>query len=575
MAFVFAWASSAAATARHGSGKSARRVCKTARTVVDMTAAETMGGSSSLAVTPVTTTVRNAPKFRRLVIFEETYGCAMNIADTQVVRALIAKELKTEVEYTTDENQANVFLLNTCAIRENAEQRVMQRLKYLRTIGSRRPKEDRPVVAVLGCMAEHLKHSLLDDKLCQIVMGPDAYRELPSALRAVTASDGSDMTAYNVQLSAEDTYAEISPVRDVQGEDGNVSAFLTVMRGCANACSFCVVPRTRGAERSRDLKSVVREIRELSEQGFKEVVLLGQNVNSYNDVSQLQLGSASARPVTVQIAGKVQYAAGFETRYPRRDRGLVFADLLSEVSAVDPEMRIRFTSPHPKDYPDEMIDIMSKRANICKQVHVPAQSGSTPVLARMNRGYSREAYLELVDTLRSRLPGVALSTDIIAGFCGETLDEHAETVSLMQEVGFENAFMYAYSVRSGTPAAVHLVDTVSEEEKGRRLAEIISVFHKRAEEKNQAEIGRSHLVLVEGQARAKKLPGFLTGRTDTNKRVFFKDVPIQAGEFGQTLKRAVAGDYVEVVVESATSLTMRSRAIRQSSIQAYARAHSL
>eukprot|EP00186_Timspurckia_oligopyrenoides_P000148 CAMPEP_0182445744 /NCGR_PEP_ID=MMETSP1172-20130603/3766_1 /TAXON_ID=708627 /ORGANISM="Timspurckia oligopyrenoides, Strain CCMP3278" /LENGTH=606 /DNA_ID=CAMNT_0024641567 /DNA_START=1350 /DNA_END=3170 /DNA_ORIENTATION=+ len=514
-----------------------------------------------------------------VVIHTETYGCAMNIADTQVIHSLILSEFssfsdKITLKFTENESEATVFLINTCAIREKAEIKVIQRLKYLNTLRNRRLSTDPPqIICVLGCMAEHMKKELLDPsplsqlftkttkkttnsnqnhRLADIVLGPDSYRALPFAILNALCYRDSFSSSYNVQLSTEETYADVAPVRKLHSKDGDVSAFVNVMRGCDNACTFCVVPRTRGRERSRPMDSIVSEVQQLSHEGFKEVVLLGQNVNSYNDLS------VSAEQNSMNERKVIKYSSeGFSSRYGQKDAGKTFAELLWKVSEIDDEMRIRFTSPHPKDYPMELIEVMNSRNNLCKQVHVPLQSGSTLVLDRMKRGYSREVYIELVESLREQIPNVALSTDIICGFCGETEKEFEETIELMKKVQFEQAFLYAYSERDGTPAAKFLIDDVNEDVKQKRLSRMIEVFHECARTKNEIEeIGRNHLVLIDGEAS--KRIGYLSGRTDTNKRVIFK---------GHSALKA--GDYVEVQIQKSSSLTLTADFIKKSSIKQF------
>ncbi|GAB4822700.1 hypothetical protein N2152v2_009746 [Parachlorella kessleri] len=503
----------------------------------------------------------------------ESYGCQMNFNDSEVVLSVLAQK---GYVHTPDPANADVVLLNTCAIRENAESKVWQRLGYYKNAkAAARRRGTRPVVVgVLGCMAERLRHRLLEsDKLVDLVAGPDAYRDLPRLIRLVQgegslgdaeeyegapqpqqpASSSSSSSrrsaqhgpAINVQLSAEETYADIVPLR----QPNSRSAFLSIMRGCNNMCAFCIVPYTRGRERSRPLQSILDEVRMLSGQGVREVTLLGQNVNSYADLSQAQqrlaaaapggAGAASAcDPFAVYAKGclgssslaKVALTVcpeGFRSVYkPRRDGTVSFAELLDRVAAADPEMRVRFTSPHPKDFSDEVLQVIASRPNVCKQLHMPAQSGSSAVLERMRRGYSREAYDALVAHVREAIPAVALSTDIISGFCGESEEDHAATLDLMRRTGFDQAFMFAYSDREKTYAAKHLQDDVPEEVKGRRLAEVIAAFREGLHQRCQQEVGRRHLVLVEGSSRRSEAD--LTGRTDTFKRAVFPDLPVPA-----------------------------------------------
>ena len=494
-------------------------------------------------------------------VYVETYGCQMNVNDSEVMLSVLET---AGYDATDDMHDADVILVNTCAIREKAEAKIWQRLAYFKSLRRRKKKTEKPVVGVLGCMAERLKTRLLEaDQLADLVAGPDAYRDLPNLIDAVNGGE----KAMNVQLSVEETYADIVPVR----KEGAHSAFVTIMRGCDNACSFCIVPYTRGRERSRDPASIEYEVRLLSEQGVKEVTLLGQNVNSYSysdadggattdfltkltsgedDGVSREYESESESSTTpegmsaeVAAAGGTPfngYAEGFSSRYQparRREGTVQFAALLDRVAAIDPEMRVRFTSPHPKDFPDEVLEVIARRPNVCNCLHMPAQSGSTAMLERMARGYSREAYLALIDRVKEIIPGCAITTDIIAGFCHETEEEHADTVSLMTRVGYEQAFMFAYSEREGTSAARNLEDDVPEDVKQRRLQEIIDAFRAAAAKNQEKEVGRVHLCTVEGTS--KKNPEELTGKTDTSKWVVFADDPV--GIYGGDEAEGVSG----------------------------------
>lgn len=414
------------------------------------------------------------------------------------------------------------MLLNTCAIRENAEGKVWTRLAQLRSFKRAKPHL---TVGVLGCMAERLKHKLLEkEKLVEVIAGPDAYRSLPQLLSAVR--DSGSPHAIDVQLSLEETYADIVPVRRV-----GVSAFVSIMRGCNNMCSFCIVPFTRGRERSRPLDSIVREVVQLAESGTKEVTLLGQNVNSYCDLAEEGEFGHSNSP-------------GFDELYKARPReGAKFSDLLRAVAEAAPSCRFRFVSPHPKDFPSPLLDVIKDYPNVCKSIHLPLQSGSNDVLARMRRLYTREAYLDLVESIRSQIPGVSLSTDVISGFCGETELDHQQTLDIMKQAKFDQAFMYAYSMRPRTHAANNFQDDVAADTKARRLAEVIEIFRSSLKVSNLSEVGRLHWVLLEGPS--KRDPEQLAGRTDTNKRVILRN---SAG-----LK---AGDLVEVVIEEAGIQTL-------------------
>ncbi|GMF34138.1 unnamed protein product [Phytophthora lilii] len=512
---------------------------------------------------------------RHRSFFIETYGCQMNSADSEIVRAILLED-----GYTTapSADAADVVLLNTCAVRDNAEAKIWNRLESLRQVKAkllRKKQKEVQTVGVLGCMAERLKKKLLEsDKMVDVVVGPDAYRDIPNLLRVV---HGSGEAAVNVQLSLDETYADIAPVR---ADPHSPSAFVSIMRGCNNMCSYCIVPFTRGRERSRIMSSIVDEVRALSDQGVKEVVLLGQNVNSYHD----KKSEGAAEKGRGYIS-----SAGFSNMFRSRDApGFRFADLLDEVSRVDPEMRLRFTSPHPKDFPNEVLDLVNERPNICKQIHMPAQSGSTTMLERMRRGYSREAYLALVDNMRSRIPGVAISSDFIAGFCGETEDEHADTISLMRQVCYDQAFMFAYSVRARTHAAHRMEDDVSQEDKLRRLREVIDTFSEVVTRKNQVEDSdRLHIVLVQGPSRrSTDEDPKLTGLTDTSKRCVFPNQEMpgslraftkQAGELASEFLplpsvssesvHAAPGDYVLVRVRDAGRHTLHATPVARTTLQ--------
>jgi len=439
--------------------------------------------------------------------FIETYGCQMNFADSEIVNSILLDE---GLKVADAAESADVILVNTCSIRENAEQKVWNRLKEFRSL---KKQNNELTVGVLGCMAERIKDRIIEQEhLVDIVVGPDAYRDIPRLLREV--EDG--RKAVNVLLSLEETYADIAPVRTT----GNgVSAFVSIMRGCDNMCSFCVVPFTRGRERSRPMESILGEIKNLSDQGYKEVTLLGQNVNSY------------------------------------RDGDNTFTKLMDEASKVNSEIRFRFSSPHPKDFPDDLLHLIAERPNLCNYIHIPAQAGSDTMLERMRRPYTREQYLTLTDKMKSIIPGLTLSTDIIAGFCGETEEEHQATMSLMKEVEYDLAYMFAYSERERTLAYRKFEDDVPEDVKKRRLSEIINQQMDIQKRRNEEEIGNRHLVLVEGTS--KRSEDQMSGRTDTNKMVVFDRRDFEKG------------DYVEVEVTDCTSATLIARPIRKSSIKEY------
>ena len=427
-------------------------------------------------------------------LFIETYGCQMNVGDSEIVVSIMQRE---GYVYTERLDEADVILINTCSIRDNAEQRVWGRLAEMK-----RHRRAKPglVVGIIGCMAERLKERLLDGPTgVDVVAGPDAYRDLPHLVREAEAGG----KGVNVLLSTEETYAEIAPVRlDRNG----VSAFVAIMRGCNNFCSYCVVPYTRGRERSRDPQTIVDEARTLFENGYREVTLLGQNVNSYR-------------------AGEVD-----------------FPELLRRVAAISPLLRVRFATSHPKDMSDRLLETMASMPNICRAIHLPAQSGATSMLERMNRKYTREWYLDRIAAIRRYMPDCAITTDLIAGFSGETEEEHAATLSLMREVGYSWAFMFKYSERPGTFAQRNLPDDVPDEVKSRRLQEIIALQNDLSLESNRRDVGREFEVLVESES--KRNSGQLSGRTSQNKVVVF-----DRGNHR-------IGDYVRVRVTGCTSATL-------------------
>ncbi len=434
-------------------------------------------------------------------VFIETYGCQMNVSDSEIVASVLRKE---GFGLAADARSADVVLLNTCAIRDNAEQKVRQRLGELQAF--KRKQNPDLVLGVLGCMAERLRARLLEqERLVDLVVGPDAYRDLPRLLRA---AEESGHPAVNVQLSREETYADIAPVRC---DEGGVSAFVSIMRGCDNMCAFCVVPFTRGRERSRPAAGIVAECAELAARGYREVTVLGQNVNSYRSDD----GGAAVS----------------------------FAELLYRISRAAPTLRIRYATSHPKDCSDELLHVHRECPGVCNYIHLPVQHGNTDVLRRMRRTYTREAYLDLVARARRIVPGLSLSTDLIAGFCGETEAEHAETLSLLEAVRYDMAYMFMYSERPDTYAARKLADDVPEAVKKRRLAEIIELQTRIAAENNQREIGRLHTVLVEG--RSKRSEAQWCGRTDTNKMVIFDREGVQQG------------DLASVRITGATSASLR------------------
>jgi tRNA-2-methylthio-N6-dimethylallyladenosine synthase len=440
-------------------------------------------------------------------LYVESYGCAMNFADSEVVASILSKE-----GYSTTRNveEADVVLINTCSIRDNAEQRVRNRLTEFNI-----QKKNNPdlVIGILGCMAERLKQNLLEEeKLVDIVAGPDAYRDLPNLIEEV----GTGQKAVNVLLSRDETYADISPVRL---DSGGVASFVSITRGCDNMCSFCVVPFTRGRERSRDPETIVNECHDLFHAGYREVTLLGQNVDSYrwNMTSKGEIKDES-KPTTN------------------------FAELLELVAQVNPLLRVRFSTSHPKDMTDEVLETIAKYPNICKSIHLPVQSGNSEVLQRMNRGYSREWYLDRIAAIKRIIPGCAITTDIITGFCGETEEQHEETKSLMREVEFDFAYMYMYSERPKTLAERKFEDDIPEEIKKKRLTEVIDIQQEYSLKLHQRQIGQIHEVLVEGVS--KRSQEQLVGRNTYNTKVVF------------TANQFKPGDYVQVRILDCTSATL-------------------
>lgn len=440
-------------------------------------------------------------------LYVESYGCQMNFSDSEVVASIMAKE-----GYTTTRNidEADVVLINTCSIRENAETRVRNRLGEFK-----KRKEDQPnlVVGILGCMAERLKQSLLDEEhLVDLVAGPDAYRDLPNLVDEV----GTGQRAVNVLLSREETYADISPVRMDQG---GVSAFVTITRGCDNMCSFCVVPFTRGRERSRDPRTIVQECKDLFANGYREVTLLGQNVDSYRwNMTSKGVIKDEAIPTTN------------------------FAQLMAMVAEIHPDLRVRFSTSHPKDMTDDVLEVMAKYENICPYIHLPVQSGNSNVLERMNRGYSREWYLDRIAAIKRIIPDCAISTDIITGFCGETEEEHQETVSLMKEVAYDFAYMFKYSERPKTLAERKFTDDVPDDVKGRRLEEIIALQLESSAASHKRQVGKIAKVLVEGPS--KRSAEHFCGRDGRNSMVVFPK------------GNAKKGEYVMVKITDCTSATL-------------------
>lgn len=434
----------------------------------------------------------------------ETYGCQMNIADSEVVASVLADHF----EITENQKDADLILLNTCSVRDNAEQRIRKRLREL---GSLKKKNPHLLIGLLGCMAERIKEQLLtEEKSLDFIAGPDAYRSLPQLIE--TASKGE--LSFNVLLSEEETYDDIAPVR----YDGNgISAFIPIMRGCNNFCSYCIVPYTRGRERSRDPKTILLEATQLFEKGYREITLLGQNVNSY-------LWKEGSTP-------------------------LDFADLMEQMALISPLLRVRFATSHPKDISDKLIHVIARYPNICKYIHLPVQSGSTAVLKKMNRIYDREYYLERIRTIKNLIPDIALSTDILSGFCGETDQDHQDTLSIMKEVEYASAFMFRYSVREGTKASNQFPDDVPDDVKAKRLEEIIHLQQQLSLQNNQKDIGKIFEVLVEGVSKRSEQKMF--GRNSQNKVCVFPR------------EDAKIGDYIPVRITHCTAGTLLGEIVKQ------------
>ena len=429
----------------------------------------------------------------------ETYGCQMNVADSEVVAAIMQT---ADCQMTDDWHEADIILLNTCSIRDNAEQKVVSRLRELRALTR---KEHRPTMGVIGCMAERMGEELIKDYKVDFVAGPDAYMDIPNLLAQCELGQ----KAINIELSKTETYREVMPARIGK----SISGFVSIMRGCNNFCSYCVVPYTRGRERSRDVESILNEVRDLWAKGYKEVTLLGQNVNSWQ-------------------AGELD-----------------FADLLEMVAEAVPDMRIRFTTSHPKDMSDKTLETIARHKNLCRFIHLPVQSGSNKILKLMNRKYTREWYLDRIAAIRRILPDATIGTDVFCGFHDETLEDHAETLSLMREVGFDTAVMFKYSERPGTYAQKHLPDNIAEEEKVRRLNEIIALQNELSLASNRREIGKTVEVLVEGFSKRSHEDMF--GRTSQYKTVVFP----RAGRH--------IGELVQVHVLEASAATLRGEIVEE------------
>ena len=443
-----------------------------------------------------------SPVVKRVYI--ETYGCQMNVADSEVVASIMQMD---GFHLTEDPELADAILLNTCSVRDNAEQKVLNRLEYYHYI--RKKRRRKVTIGVLGCMAERAKGELIEKHHVDLVVGPDSYLDLPNLVGAVERGE----KAINVELSTSETYKDVLPLK-IGGV--HISGFVSIMRGCNNFCSYCIVPYTRGRERSRELESIIREVKDLASKNYREVTLLGQNVNSY--------------------------------RFVDGERVYDFADLLEAVALAVPEMRIRFTSPHPKDMDDRAIQAMAKHPNICKHIHLPAQSGNDRILKLMKRNYTRAWYLERVAAIRAVMPDCAITSDLFCGFHDETEEDFQDTLSLMREVGYDASFMFKYSERPGTYAAKYLEDNIPEEVKIRRLQEMIDLQNQLSLESNKRDVGKVVEVLVEGFSKRSREQLF--GRTQQNKVVVFDKQGYRVGQ------------YVEVLVEDATAAPLLGKPVR-------------
>ena len=451
-------------------------------------------------------------------LYIESYGCQMNFADSEVVASILSKE---DFVTTKNINEADLVFVNTCSIRDKAEQTIRKRLQLYNSI--KKTTNPKMVVGVLGCMAERLKEKFLEEeKLVDLVVGPDAYRDLPNLIKQV--EDGKK--AVNVFLSLEETYAEINPVRL---SSNGVTAFVSITRGCDNMCTFCVVPYTRGRERSRDPESIIKECRQLLKEGYKEVTLLGQNVDSY-----LWYGGGA----------KKDYKKASEIQ---KNNSINFSDLLEKVASINKKLRVRFSTSNPQDMTSEVIEIVAKHHNICNHIHLPVQSGSSRVLKLMNRGYNREEYFSLIDQIKSKIPECSISMDMIIGFCSESEDDHKETLSLMKYVKYDFGYMYKYSERPNTAAEKKYSDDISEEVKQRRLVEIINLQQSQSLYNNKKRIGKTYEVLIEGLSKKSDL--YFYGRTTHNCVAVFKK------------NNYKIGDYVNVKISDCTTGTLKGNII--------------
>ena len=465
----------------------------------------------------------NQKKMKKLLI--ETYGCQMNVADSEVVASVMGM---AGYEVTESQDEADAVFLNTCSVRDNAEQKILSRLDYYHSLQKKQGR--RIIVGVLGCMAERVRDGLINEHHADLVAGPDAYLSLPDLIAQAELGQ----KAINVELSTSETYRDIVPQR-ICGP--HISGFVSIMRGCNNFCHYCIVPYTRGRERSRDVESILRECRDLQEKGYKEVTLLGQNVNSYK--SPLPAPPLGECPIAVDTFKCSEIEA-----LPQRGSGEgAFPQLLRMVAREVPQMRVRFTTSHPKDMSDETLRVIAQEPNICHHIHLPVQSGSNRILGLMNRKYTREWYLDRVNAIRSIIPDCAITTDIFVGYSSETEEDHQQSLSLMREVGYDSAFMFKYSERPGTYASRHLPDDVPEEVKIRRLNEIIALQNELSAEANRKCIGQEYEVLIEGVSKRSR--DELFGRTGQNKVVI---VPREGLHVGQT---------VRIIVTESSSATLK------------------
>jgi len=489
-------------------------------------------------------------------VYFETYGCQMNVNDSEYAWAILKNTGYTKV---AEKEKADVIMLVTCSIREKAEEKIWQRLRQLKALKHKSKNHEFPKLCVLGCMAERLKSQIFEsENAVDIIAGPDAYRDLPRLLHHATNKSTS---AINTMLSVDETYADIMPVRfDTQSK----TAFVSIMRGCDNMCSYCIVPFTRGRERSRPVHSIVEEVKMLSDQGIKQVTLLGQNVNSYRDLSQETFVNNTPSSLS----------KGFGSIYKPKLGGLRFADLLDEVAQVDKDMRIRFTSPHPKDFPDEVLQAIADNANICNQIHLPAQSGSSNVLKSMRRGHTIEDYYELVERIRHFLPDVSISTDMISGFCGETEADHAASVKLMNEIKYNFGFLFKYSMRKKTHAYHKMKDDVPEDVKQQRLVEVIDAYNANLRAANEKYVGETQLVLIE--KLSPRSSSHWLCRNDAMIRVIIPCGALPTSEdVGSSRTETKPGDYVAVKLDSYHPNTYHATPLFISSISEFASAQNV